>query len=99
MSTLNIASKANQASTLPALLVAHYAKECDQSISIGFKVEDVDSLEIGDKATIELVQESGTSTFGCDTVIDKLISAYPFLQDKNENIVSLVVDDMQNFVS
>ena len=92
MSTLNVASKANQATTLPALLVAHYAKECEHSVSIDIKIEDVDTLKSGDKASIELAQGSSSSTYGCKEVIDELINTYPFLQAKNENIVSAITD-------
>lgn len=92
MSTLNVASKANQATTLPALLVAHYAKECDQSVSIDIKIEDVDTLKSGDKTPIELAQGSSSFTCGCKEVIDELIKTYPFLQAKNENTVSAIID-------
>ena len=92
MSTLNVASKANQATTLPALLVVHYAKECDQSVSIDVKIEDIDTLKSGEKASIELAQGSSSSTYGCKEVIDELMTTYRILQAKNEKTVSAITE-------
>lgn len=88
MSTLNIASKANQATTLPAVLVAQYAKESDPNASINVNFEEVEALKAGDQAAVELVVGSGTSTYGCEQVIRSLTETYPFLQGKNEKAVS-----------
>ena len=88
MTTLTIASKANQATTFPALLVAHNAKEADPKTSITVNFEEVDTLKAEDKPTVEIVVGSGTSTYGSEKVIDVLIEAYPFLQGKNSPLVS-----------
>jgi len=88
MSTLNIASKANQATTLPAALVAQYAKESDPNASINVNFEEEEALRSGDQAAVELVVASGTSTYGPVQVICCLIETYPFLQGKNEKVVS-----------
>ena len=87
MATLNVASKANQATTFPALLVAHYAKEADPNSSININFEEVDTLKAQDKATVEVILGSGTSTYGSEKVIDVLVKAYPFLQGKNGILV------------
>ena len=87
MATLNIASKANQATTFPALMVAHYAKEADPKSSINVKLEEVDALKAGDNATVEFVVGSGTSTYGSEKVINCLVEAYPFLQSKHDTLV------------
>jgi glutamyl-tRNA synthetase len=87
MATLNIASKANQATTFPALLVAHYAKESDPNASINVHFEEVEALKSGEKAAVELVVRSGTSKVGTENVTSGLIEAYPFLQSKHENLV------------
>ena len=84
MATLNIASKANQASTFPALLIAHYAKEADPDTSVNISFEEVDTLNARDNATVEIVVGSGTSTYGSEKVIDVLLETFPFLQGKNE---------------
>ena len=88
MSNLNIASKANQAVTLPALLVASYVKELDSDTEITIKFEEVDALDSGDKAHIELIVRRDAPTYGSEQVISKLLVAYPFLQEKNESLVS-----------
>lgn len=87
MATLNIASKANQAATFPALLVANYAKEADPNSSVNINFEEISTLKTGDDATVEIVVGSGTSVYGSEKVIDVLIEAFPFLQGKNDTIV------------
>ena len=87
MAALTIASKANQATTFPALLVAHNAKEADSKASITVNFEEVDTLKAENKPTVEIVVGSGTSTYGSEKVIEVLIEAYPFLQGKNSPLV------------
>lgn len=87
MTTLNIASKANQATTLPALLVANYAKESDSKATVNVHLEDVDVLKSGDKASVELVQGSSSPAYGCENVINELLSTFSFLQGKQADSV------------
>ena len=87
MATLDIASKANQATTFPALLVAHYAKEADPNSSINVNFEEVDTLKARDDATVEITVGTGTSEYGSEKVINVLVEAYPFLQGKNDKLV------------
>ena len=89
MATLNIASKANQATTIPALLVAQYAKEADPNASININFDEVEALKSGDKSTVELAIGTGTSSYGSEHIISELMSAYPFLQEKNVDSVRL----------
>lgn len=89
MTTINIASKANQATTIPALLVAQYAKEADSNASINVNFDEVEALKTGDKAAVELVIGNGTSSYGSEHVISELMSAYPFLQGKHVDSVRL----------
>ena len=89
MTTLNIASKANQATTIPALLVAQYAKEADANISININFDEVEALKTGNKAAVELVIGNGTSSYGSEHVISELMSAYPFLQGNHVDSVRL----------
>ena len=89
MTTLNVASKANQATTIPALLVAQYAKEADPNASINIKFDEVEAFKTGDKATVELAVGNGTSSYGSEHVISELMSAYPFLQGKHMDSVCL----------
>ena len=96
MTTLNIALKANQASTLPALLIAIYAKESNADIRLTINYDDVDTLKSGDKESIELAQENDTPSYGCNNVINKLLSTYPFLQGKHEELVSNIKGYMES---
>ena len=89
MTTLNIASKANQATTIPALLVAQYAKEADPNASININFDEVEALKTGDKATVELAIGHGTSSYGSEHVISELMGAYPFLQGNHVDSVRL----------
>lgn len=91
MTTLNIASKANQATTIPVLLVAQYAKEADPNASININFDEVEFLKSGDKATVELAIGNGTSLYGSEHVISELMNAYPFLEGKHVDSVSLEV--------
>lgn len=87
MATLKVASKANQATIFPALLIALYAKEANPNSSITVNFEEVDTLKVGDNATVEIVVRSGTSTYGCEEVIDRLMEAYPCLQSNDDALV------------
>lgn len=87
MATLNVASKANQATTLPALLVASCANESDPKASIIVKFDEVDTLKSGDGATVELILDDDSPTYGSEKVIENILAAYPFLQGKHDNLV------------
>lgn len=87
MTTLNIASKASQATTLPVLLVASYANESDPNASITVKFNEVDTLKSGDGASVELILGNDSPTYGSEKVIEDILVAYPFLQGKHENLV------------
>lgn len=87
MATLSIASKANQAETFPAVLVASYVKESDPSASININFEEVETLEFSDMASVELVLGAETSKYGSMEAIASLVEAYSFLQGKNEKQV------------
>jgi hypothetical protein len=87
MSTINVASKANQAITLPIVLVAQYANESDLDPSISVSFEEVEALKPGDQAVVELVDGSSTSTYGFEQVMNGLIQKYSCLQGQNEKAV------------
>ena len=85
---LNVASKANQAITFPAVLVAHYIQELDPHVSLKTNFEEVDALKFGDAASIELMLGDGTSITGTDRVLQKFVQSYNFLQLKQQKLVS-----------
>lgn len=90
MATMNIASKANQASTFPALLVATYVNESTQDSSIKINFQEVEFVKAGHDATVELSLGSATSVYGSESSIGGLVDAFPFLQSKNDGPVSTV---------
>ena len=87
MAHLTVASKANQATTLPALLVASYANQTDPNVSINIKIEDLDKLDSGDGASVELVLKNESPKHGSEQVVGELIGTYRFLQGKHEDSV------------
>ena len=90
MTTLHIASKANQATTLPALLVASYVKESAKDAAVDIRFEELESLKSEYKASVELVLGSATPVYGSEQSIHNLVKAFPFLRGKNENLVRIV---------
>lgn len=88
MANLNIASKANQAVTLPVLLVSNYANQLDSNTIIKINFEDANILDSSDGACVELITKDDAPTYGLEQVISKLLHAYPFLQETSQNLVS-----------
>ena len=84
MSTLKIASKANQAATFPALLVASFARELDPNANILIEFAESDSLDNANKAITGLTSSSGQKAVGPKEVLSKLLEDQPLLhgQDK-----------------
>ena len=99
MATLQIASKANQAATLPALLVASYAKESDPNASLNVNFEEVDILKSSSKAAIELVVGNRPSCIGLEKVISELCELYPLIQGKNEQDVCCCTSVFKRYLS
>ena len=87
MASMVVASKANQASTFPAILIAQYAAESDPNANIQIKYEEVDRLKSGDEAAIEVTIGTEPSKYGSQDVIKSLSVAYPFLKGKNSLLV------------
>ena len=86
MTTLTIASKANQATTIPALLVANFANESDPNVSITFKFEEAEILESSNSA-VELIIGNAATINGPQNSLDKLVQEYPFLSEKHNDRV------------
>lgn len=85
MASLTIASKANQAFTLPALLVVTYANAEDQTLAITIEFDEVNTLESGDGASVELILNNAPPIYGSELVIEKFLAAYPF--EKHASLV------------
>ena len=87
MASVVVASNANQATTLPAVLIAQYAAESDPNANIQIKHEEVDRLKAGDDAAIEVTIGTEPSKHGIKDVVESLFIAYPFLKGKNSVLV------------
>ena len=87
MATLTVACNANQATTLPTLLVASYAKLSDPNASINITFEDVETLHAGDGAVIELALTKNSPVYGTDKIIGKFLEIHSSLQVKHGNLV------------
>lgn len=87
MAKLTVACSANQATTLPAVLVASYAKFSDPNASINITFQDVESLHAGDEVALELVFTKESPIYGTDQIIEKLLETYSSLNVKHENLV------------
>ena len=86
--TLAIASKANQATTLPVLLVASLVNESNSKAAIILKFEEVEVLGSSDSA-VNLVIGDGSPIHGSSNCLETLIQEYPFLSGKHDAHVSL----------
>lgn len=86
--TLRIASKANQATTLPVLLVASLVNESNPKEAIILKFEEVELLRSSDSA-VELIVGDGSPIHGSSNCLDKLIQEYSFLSGKHDAHVTL----------
>lgn len=87
MATLTVACNANQATTLPAVLVASYAKFSDPNASINITFQDVETLQAGDGVALELVFTKESPVYGTDQIIEKLLEIHFSLHVKHENLV------------
>lgn len=91
MATLCIASKANQATILPALLIVTLANETDPNAPIHIEYHEVDGFKSGNAAAVELdlgAVRAESPVYGSEKVVNKIHEAYPLLLDKNKDLVS-----------
>ncbi|KAL9126090.1 MAG: hypothetical protein Q9217_004806 [Psora testacea] len=87
MTTINIASKANQATTFPALLAASYVNEIGPKSPITIRFEEVENLQSQEDCAVELSLRDGISKLGSEQVVRQLLETYPILQGKNHEHV------------
>jgi hypothetical protein len=83
---LNVATRANHAALLPAVLIATSINEARPSPVININYEDTALLQDGDKAIVQLVTGSN-SVFGTTNVIQELTTQFPFLSGKDTKVV------------
>ena len=87
MASIRIASKANQATTLPALLVASRVRESAKDSSIEVIFEEIESLKAGHDTSVELRLGKDKYVYGSEQSVQSMVEAFPFLQSKNESSV------------
>lgn len=87
MSTLNVASKANQATTLPALLVVQYAKENDPNAQVRIEFADVETLQSGEHIALELSSTSQSPVHVPSKVIRNILEMHKFWRGMNEELI------------
>ncbi|KAK2756402.1 hypothetical protein FQN54_005294 [Arachnomyces sp. PD_36] len=97
MAELVIATKANQATLLPALLVAGSVNESLGRTEISFRYEDADTLPSGDGKTIEFTVEGKNAVFGSENVIKELRTTFPFLRGKDVKQEDLWLSKVDDF--
>lgn len=85
---LSLATKANQASLLPVLLVATSINEARPTPVIAINFEDAAVLPEGEKAIVQFTGASGAPVYGTDNAIKELRASFPFLNGKDEKSVS-----------
>ena len=87
MAALRIATKANQATSIPALLVVTYANRENPNAAIDIKYDEVETLKSGIDISTEFVVEKDASSSGFQEVLNSLTTIYPVLYGKYETPV------------
>ncbi|KAE8150121.1 tRNA synthetases class I, catalytic domain-containing protein [Aspergillus avenaceus] len=83
---LTLASKANQASLLPVLLVATSINEARPTPAVAITFEDKAVLDGAEKAPVQFTGVSGTPVFGTVNAIQGLLNDFPFLNSKDQKL-------------
>ena len=97
MASFTIASKANQAETLPALLVAEYAKRSDPNAKINIGFKDVESLDPAKNSGLELNIAGESPVENSGDVIHSLLHNSNLGQGKGESSVQEWIDRASAF--
>lgn len=85
---LTVATRANQALVLPVLLIATSINEARPNPVIAITYEDTALLHGGDNAIVQFSGTSGTAVHGTQAAIQELRNSFPFLNGKDEKLVS-----------
>jgi glutamyl-tRNA synthetase len=87
MAELAVATRANPATLLPALLVASSVNESLGRSEITIRYEDADVLPAGDGKTVEFTAGGNNAVYGSENAIKELRTTFPFLRGKDEKRV------------
>lgn len=99
MASLTVASKANQATTLPALLIAQYSNESDPNAKINISFNDVEKLLPEDQAYVIVNLACGSNESIFKDVTQVLMHALKPLQGKSDAPVREWLHRADTFVS
>ncbi|OJZ82191.1 glutamyl-tRNA synthetase [Aspergillus piperis CBS 112811] len=96
---LSLATKANQASLLPVLLVATSINEARPTPVIAINFEDAAVLPEGEKAIVQFTGASGAPVYGTDNAIKELRASFPFLNGKDEKSETEWLSQLESFTT
>ncbi|PYH36948.1 glutamate--tRNA ligase GUS1 [Aspergillus neoniger CBS 115656] len=96
---LSLATKANQASLLPVLLVATSINEARPTPVIAINFEDAAVLAEGEKAIVQFTGASGAPVYGTDNAIKELRASFPFLNGKDEKSENEWLSQLETFTT
>ncbi|GLB01844.1 hypothetical protein AtubIFM57258_000254 [Aspergillus tubingensis] len=96
---LSLATKANQASLLPVLLVATSINEARPTPVIAINFEDAAVLPEGQKAIVQFTGASGAPVYGTDNAIKELRASFPFLNGKDEKSENEWLSQLESFTT
>ncbi|GAQ43850.1 hypothetical protein AtubIFM55763_003809 [Aspergillus tubingensis] len=96
---LSLATKANQASLLPVLLVATSINEARPTPVIAINFEDAAVLPEGEKAIVQFTGASGAPVYGTDNAIKELRASFPFLNGKDEKSENEWLSQLESFTT
>ncbi|PWY74715.1 glutamyl-tRNA synthetase [Aspergillus eucalypticola CBS 122712] len=96
---LSLATKANQASLLPVLLVATSINEARPTPVIAINFEDAAVLPEGEKAIVQFTGASGAPVYGTDYAIKELRASFPFLNGKDEKSENEWLSQLESFTT
>ncbi|KAL9027587.1 MAG: hypothetical protein Q9196_003910 [Gyalolechia fulgens] len=92
MSALTIASKANQAETLPALLVAEYAKQSDPNVKVDICFKDVEQLSSENNSGLELTSTGKPSLENSRDILHSFLENFKTRQGESQESVKEWID-------
>ena len=87
--SLKVASKANQSSTFPALLLAHWVlqNESSQKSTLEIVFVEIENINDGGKSPVQLDLGSDHAVAGSESVLNTLLEQYTSIQGSSKDQV------------
>jgi glutamyl-tRNA synthetase len=99
MGKLSVAVRAIQAVTVPSVILTTVVNESHLGERITVQLEDVEDLETGKEAVVELTIGDHSPVRGGKAVIQELLTSYPSLRGKQPELEDEWVKKVSNFES